>query len=139
MGVVEHRREEPSLPQVPALAEPAVQPRRVRLVRVAEAAAEGVFAGRHGYEVDVIGHEAVGPHGQAVLAGVVFEQEQIATAVAVVEEHIRASIAALRYVVRHPRHDNSCDPRHDPHPKRSQCACQAELWYLSPYLPYLKC
>src|ERR1019366_2085723 len=57
------------------------------------------FALRDHYEVNVISHEAVTPHSQAVALCVIEERIEVHLAVAVCEEDILTPVAALRDVV----------------------------------------
>ena len=68
---------------------------------------KGFFALGYCHEVDVVGHEAVGPDGQAVAVGVLLEEPQVRFAVAVVFEYVGAAIAPLGHVVRISRNDNA--------------------------------
>ena len=54
-------------------------------------------------------------HDVAIISGILAQQKQIPSTIVIVEEHIRPSIAALRDMVRQPRHNYPCDPRHEQH------------------------
>jgi len=55
---------------------------------------------RHDHEMNVIAHEAIPPHAQAIARGVVEERIEVDLAVAVGEEDILAPVAALGDMMR---------------------------------------
>ncbi len=100
VAFVERKRVKALLPEVaaPSLAE--VDAARVAAVGLAQGGAEPVFVRRHENEMDVVGHQAIGPHLGARLAAPLAEQGEIVSVIVVLEEHRQASRAALDHVMR---------------------------------------
>jgi len=57
-------------------------------------------------------HKAVAPNLDSLFAAPFGHQFQVRGVVAVAEERLPPAVAALCYVVRHPRDYYSCQPRH---------------------------
>jgi hypothetical protein len=62
--------------------------------------------------MDVVAHQAVSPHAQAVARGVIEEGGEVDFAIAVGEEDVLAAVAALSDVVRRVESDRSCQSCH---------------------------
>lgn len=56
---------------------------------------------RHGHEMDVVVHNAVGQQFQTVAFAMITQPPQILPTVVVVEEYILTAISPLRYVIGH--------------------------------------
>ncbi len=100
MDFVQRKRVKALLPEVaaPSLAE--VDAARVAAVGFTQGGAQPVFVRRHDNEMDVVGHQAIGPHLGARLAAPFAEQGEIVSVIAVLEEPRQAPRAALGHVMR---------------------------------------
>ena len=58
-------------------------------------------------QMDVVGHQAVGPHGDTGLQRLLGQQVKVDFVVAVFKENGLAPIATLRDMMRQPRNDDS--------------------------------
>jgi len=81
------------------------------LNRIAQRLGQRGLALRHD-EVNVIGHQAVCPHAEAVFIAVLFKKAEVGTAVAARLKHILAPIAALGNMVGKTGCYNACDSAH---------------------------
>lgn len=100
------------LPEVAAAPVQAADVLRVAPVRAADGAGQTGFVGRHGQQVDVVGHEAVAEDGDAGRGAVVAEEVEVDAAVVVGEEDVLVVVAALGDVVRAVRNDDTSVARH---------------------------
>jgi hypothetical protein len=88
----------------------------------AEDAGHGVLRGRHAHDVDVVGHEAIGPDVEAVAARVPFQEFQVMLIIRRPGKNGLPIISPLgdvmrvtyRYSTRYPRHNRLV--RHPPSP-----------------------
>ena len=80
-----------------------------RMPHVSEAngSSQRILTLRHGDQVNVIGHQAIGPDGGAIAIGMIAQGLQIFAPVAVIEEHCLASVATMRHVIRHTGNGNA--------------------------------
>jgi len=78
-------------------------------MRIAQRQAKRFFTLRHDHQMDVVRHQTVGPHRQAVPVRVPLQRPQVRPPVAIDLEHVRPAVAPLRHMVRKPRHDHSRD------------------------------
>jgi len=62
--------------------------------------------------MNVIGHQAVGPVGEAVAFGVLAQETEIGTTVVAGVKRVRAPVSPLGDVVGKPRYDDTCDAAH---------------------------
>ncbi len=69
-------------------------------LRVAHCERERLLCVWNRHDVDVVGHQAVGPDRATVLRGVLPEDGQVYLVVRVVREDLGAAVAALRHMVR---------------------------------------
>jgi hypothetical protein len=97
---------------VAGLASGGVEPHRVDGVRIAQGLGERVFALGHDDQMYVIGHQAVGPHGEAVAFRVLAKEVEIRAAVVVGVEDIGAAVPPLGDVVGKSRYDDARDAAH---------------------------
>src|ERR1035441_9227707 len=98
---------------------PTAPPYQIRISRViavgaSEDARQTSLALRDHHEVNVIAHEAVTPDAQAVARGVIEKRVEVYLAVAVCEEDVVASVAALGDVMGGVYSYGSCCSRHIP-------------------------
>ncbi len=100
MALVQRKRMKTLLPEVAAPSLPPVDAPRVAAVGLAQRGAQPVLARRHENEMDVVGHQAIGPNRRVHLAAPFAEQGEIVLVVAVLEEHRQAPRAALGHVMR---------------------------------------
>jgi len=64
-------------------------------------------------EVEVISHQTVSQDFNFVDLAVIFQHFQIPGAIRIFEEHLGATVSALRDVMRNSREYGSCDTRHE--------------------------
>ena len=81
-------------------------------MRIAKCFCQRLFVFGHNDPVDVIAHQAIGPHFQAILLPVLIEEREVSESVGVLVKDIRAPIAPLRDVVRKARNDDAGQARH---------------------------
>ncbi len=81
-------------------------------VRFADSQTERLGVGRGHDEVDVVRHEAIGPHLRFVFTGLLGEEVDINSLIAVLEEDGFASVATLGDVVSAPGNYDSRKPWH---------------------------
>jgi len=62
--------------------------------------------------MDMVGHQAIGPHGDASLAAALSQEIAVERLIAVREKNLLPSVAALRDVMRRSRNDNAGETRH---------------------------
>ena len=67
---------------------------------------------RDGDDVDVVGHEAVGPDGEVVFLSLFFQDVQICTLVSFFQENVLSAISPLNDVVRYSVCNYPCDSCH---------------------------
>lgn len=111
--IIENERGETPLPQVPAPLLAEVDASRVASMGLANGPAQSILRGRNGDEVDVIGHEAVGPDLNPAFAAPLGHQLQIGDVVLLAEKRLLPTVPPLRDVMRITRYNHSCNPRHD--------------------------
>jgi len=73
---------------------------------LAESSPQPVLRLRHGNQVNVIGHQAIGPNLDPSLSAPVSHQFQISRIVFIAEERLLPTISSLRYVMRQTRNRN---------------------------------
>jgi len=81
-------------------------------MRVADRAAESVGGLRHRDQMDVVGHQAVGPYLDPAAIAPVAHQADIGLVVLVGKERAQAAVAPLRHMVREPRSHYARQPWH---------------------------
>lgn len=84
----------------------------VAAVSFADGTAEAVALGGLQDQVDVIGHQAVGPHGDAGFGCLFGEQVEIDFVVAVLKEDGLAAVSALGHMMRKAWNDDTSESRH---------------------------
>ncbi len=100
MRLVHRHRAEAALPQMAGHAHPGIDVAGIVAVHVAEGAAETFLIARHGDDVNVVGHQAVGPDLDPCPSCRIRQQVEVQFVVAILEEGLLAAVAALRHVVR---------------------------------------
>ena len=103
---------EPRLPHVAATPAPGIPIARVCRIRASQDAGQGVRALRHRQQVDVIGHQAIGPNSEAELAAVLAEHVQVDGAVLIGEKGGLPAIPPGGDVVRKAGHDDAGETGH---------------------------
>ena len=101
------------LPRVPSGMVDGVPIRRVTAMCLLHGLCQSVHLCWNGYQMDMIGHQAVADQRHAVQLNVLSQQVQIHPAVCVAVEKESATIATLGYVVRHSNGDHSGQACHD--------------------------
>jgi hypothetical protein len=91
---------------------PRVDEARIAPVCLAERERQSVLGRRHQNEVNMVGHEAIGPHRDAGLGGAFGKQVAIQRIVAVLEEDLLPPIATLRDMAGMVGHDNAGETGH---------------------------
>jgi hypothetical protein len=112
MRFVERHRGEPALKQMSGPSRAGIDEARILPVRLADRTREPVGRTRRKHEMDVVGHQAIGPHLDRRLAATLGEQVAIERVIRGLEEDLLAPVAALGYVVRKARDDDTADARH---------------------------
>ena len=95
------------LPEVAGAGVHAVDVLGVSQVGTADGLGKGVVVVRRGYEVDMVGHEAVAEHVEGEAGGLLGEGFEVEAAVGVGEEDVLAVVAALDDVVRRAGRDDA--------------------------------
>ena len=80
-------------------------------MRLADRAREPVRRSRREHEMDVVGHQATGPHLDRRLAAALGEQVAVKRLVGRLEEDLPAPVAALRHVMGKAWNDDTADTR----------------------------
>lgn len=80
---------------------------------LANGPAQSILRGRNGDQVDVIGHQAVGPDLDPALPARLGHQVEIRDVVLVAEKRLLPTVPPLGNVMRITRYNHSCNPRHD--------------------------
>ncbi len=106
----------PRIPWIPWI--PCVPIRRVTAMCLLHGLCQSVHLCWTGYQMDLIGHQAIADQRNAVQLNVLSQQVQIHPAVCVAVEKESAAIATLGYVVRHSNSDHSGQACHDSHSNR---------------------
>lgn len=132
--LVHWERVEALLPKVaaPALAE--VDAPGVAAVRLAEGAPQAVGLLGHQDQMDVVGHQAVGPGRDPGLGAGDCEEVEVSPVVVVLEEGLEAPVAPLGNVMRDARHHHPCEPGHG-ETLATGSFYRQELCILSPEFP----
>jgi len=104
---------ETSLPQVAAPALTLIDYLCVAAMCFPDGAREGFLVFRNGHQMDVIGHETVGPDGDTMVLAPTVHEVDICEVVGAGEEGLQSAVASLRYVVGDPGDDGSRYSRHD--------------------------
>ena len=117
-------RVEAILPQMPAPAVCTVDVLGIPEMSPADSLGERLFARGHSDEVKVVGHQAIAEDLQAESLRFLSEHCQIHAAVIVSEEDVLSVVAALDHMVRHLRHHDSGNTRHELDPTDSGRPCQ---------------
>ena len=81
---------------------------RIAAVDLAEGGAQAVAVGGYEDEVDMVGHQTIGPNRRARLFGPVAQQLKIGLVVGRLEKNLHTADTALDDVVGMPRYDYSC-------------------------------
>jgi len=95
-----------------APAAPAIDEVRVAPMRLADRTAKTFLIGRHGDDVNMIGHQAIGPYLDMPTPGLLGEKIAVDLLVTVLEEDRFAAIATLGDVVRRVADDNAAQASH---------------------------
>jgi len=116
MLLVHHYCAEPTLPQMPGPAMPRVDETGVAPMRVGKRATQTVLVRRHNDDVNMVGHQAIGPDlGCGPTSGIA-EQIEIKSVIAVLEEGLLPAIAALGHVLGIAGQDEARETSHAAHP-----------------------
>ncbi len=110
--LVHRRRAEAALPQKAAPAFALVDGAGIVTMRGRKRRRETVSAGRDQDKMDMVGHEAPGPHRRIGLRAPEAKQTQIERIVAIAEEGALTAVATLGDVVRESRDDEASGSRH---------------------------
>ena len=105
MRLVHHHRAEPPLPEMAGPAMTRIDEAGVAAVRVGEGPPQAVLVRRHDDDVDMVGHQAIAPDLRARPVRRLGEQIAIERVVAVLEEGLRAPVAALGHVIGNSREE----------------------------------
>src|SRR5712691_11449449 len=97
---------------MPGQPQPRVDDRSVAPMRLAERPPQRFYAIGDENEVDVLGHQAIGPDRDAVLAALARHEIAIELVVAVAKEHPLAPVAALRHMMGQAGDDEAGDAGH---------------------------
>ncbi len=112
--VVHRDRAEARLEEMSGHPKPGVDDQRIPPVCFAERPSQSPFRVRNQDEMDVVGHEAIGPASNAVPAALAGQEIAIELVVVVAEEYLLAPIAALGHVMRKARNGETRDAGHGP-------------------------
>ena len=85
---------------------------RITAMRLSHCVAEAVGLHRNGNEMNVIGHEAIGPNINFAAPAGIAHQGNIFSIIIVAEKSLHAAVSPLREVMRYTRYD---DPRYPCH------------------------
>src|ERR1017187_7389373 len=96
----------PALPKIDA---PAVAP-----VGLADGLAETVFGIGNGNQMNMIGHQAIGPNRDVEFSAPLGHEFHVCKVVVLAEESLLTAIASLGNVMRHPRNNNASKSGHAP-------------------------
>ena len=113
VALVEYERGEAPLPEVPTPAFAKVNHTGISAMCLADSASQPIGRLRDRDQVDVIGHEAIGPDLDLVSTAPLPHQLQVAAVVLVTEERLLSTVSPLRDVVRETRGDDTCQSGHD--------------------------
>src|SRR5882757_7377118 len=105
---------EPALPEMTAAPAPRLDDAGIASMHARQGAAEPVRIGRHQDEVDVVRHQAPGPHLDPGGAAILGEHVAIKRIVAVAEEGPRTAVATLGDMVRMTGGDDAGEAGHAP-------------------------
>jgi len=115
-----HAGGEPPLPQMPTPTFTEIDSSSIATVCLAYSQAQSIPIGGDNDHVDVIGHKAVSPYGDAVLSAPLGHQSDIETIVLLGEKGLLATVAPLGYMMRILGYNDSCDSGHEREYKRSR-------------------
>ena len=101
-----------SVSEIPSPFFAEVDPPRVMPMRLADGPSQAAFGRRDCDQMGIIRHQAVTPNLHPLFAAPAGHQFQVGRIVSVVEERLLSAVPPLRYVVRHTRNDQSCQPCH---------------------------
>lgn len=105
-----HTGKEAPLPEMSRGAVAMVEVKRVGAMSVADGWGQRPFVFRHGNEVDMIGHQRVGPNFQSVSRTSAREESKINPPILVIDERDDTPVTALCDVMRTTGHHNPCKP-----------------------------
>ena len=103
---------EAALPQIASPLFPEVDHSSVAAVGFANGTGETGFGFRNCDDMNVIGHEAVGPDGEVVFISLFFQDVQIRTLVSFFQKNVLSAISPLHDVVRDSGCNYPCDSCH---------------------------
>ena len=112
VGIVHRIGEIPPLPEESYPSMAPVNCLCIGLVGLAESRGQACRPERHGDEMDMVVHQAIGPYGQAGDVPPLLQKAEIVGFVIVREENVLAAIAALHDVMGNPGNDDSSGSRH---------------------------
>ncbi len=112
MLLVHHRRAETTLPEMAGAPAPRLNDAGVTAMHRREHAAQPVAVGRHQDQMHVVGHQAPRPHLDIGRPAMLAEEVAVKGVVGVAKERTRATVAALRDVVRVTGDDDASEAGH---------------------------
>ena len=112
MGLVHRDRAKPSLKEVARLPCARIDEAGVKAMRARHCQRQAERVGGRQNQVNMVGHQAIGPYGDAEFLAGLSEQIAIKPIVVVAKEHALAPIASLRDVMRRTGNDNASETRH---------------------------
>jgi hypothetical protein len=112
VSLIERTREEAILPQVAGLALADMKPAGIVVVRSPEAFRQRIVPFRDGYQVNMVGHEAVAEDPQPGTLCMIAEQPEIDLSIGIAKKHVLPLIATLRNVMRPARQHDARSSSH---------------------------
>jgi hypothetical protein len=115
MLFIHRNRAEPALPQMPRHPHPCVDIAGIVPVDMAKRARQPILIARHGNDVNVVGHKAIGPDRDAMAGAGISLQIEIEHIIPILEEGPLAPVSPLRHMMRDIGNDHAGQARHDHH------------------------
>ena len=120
MALIHRERGKPTLPQMPPPAFAKIDAPCIAPVRLAYGLPEGRLGFGNGDQVDVIGHQAIGPYRHAIMGAPFGHQVLVGPVILITEETVLTPVAPLGHMMRKTRY---YDARYSYHIRRLSAGC----------------
>jgi len=105
-----------------------IDPSRVTPMGLADGSPQAVLGLGNHDQMHVVGHQAVGPDLDLVLAAPLGHQVQVGLVVVIAEKRLLSTVPPLGHMVRHARNNHSCQSSHAANPAEPPAAVKSYVY-----------